>query len=198
MFSLLYGFYEYLTHKEEVHILVIGLDRAGKTRLLDRIRLLFTGLSTLENGHTLPTVGLNIARFDLKNVPLVFWDLGGQAQLRSIWEKYYGESHALVFVVDASDHARLAEAKGVLEKLMGNAELQGAPLLVLANKQDLPGAMAAVEVRDRMGLSRFSRERAVDVRPCSAVNGEGLEDATSWLAGEVKHSRRADSLRKKR
>ena len=198
MFSLLYGFYEYLTHKEEVHILVIGLDRAGKTTLLDRIRLLFTGISTLENGHTLPTVGLNIARFDLKNVPLVFWDLGGQAQLRSIWEKYYEETHAIVFVVDAADHPRLAEAKIVLEKLVEHAELQGAPLLVLANKQDLPGAMAAVEVRERIGLGRFSRDRPIDVRPCSAVNGEGLEDATSWLVGEVKHSRRADSLRKKR
>lgn len=33
--------------------------------------------------------------------PLIFWDLGGQAGLRSIWDKYYAESHAILYVVDS-------------------------------------------------------------------------------------------------
>jgi len=35
-------------------------------------------------------------------VHLIFWDLGGQAGLRSIWDKYYAESNALIYLIDAS------------------------------------------------------------------------------------------------
>lgn len=69
--------------------------------------------------QVLPTVGLNIARFNAYGFPLVFWDLGGQAGLRSIWDKYYGECHALMYVVDASDRGRLEEAKGCLDRALG-------------------------------------------------------------------------------
>lgn len=152
--------------KEELHILIIGLDRAGKTTLLEKLKTLFTDCPGLEADkvglvegfalgsalnspapkhslasnipptpqsapallQVLPTVGLNIARFEAYGSPLVFWDLGGQAGLRSIWDKYYGESHALLFVVDATDRARLEEAKACLDRTLGALRLPwGAP-----------------------------------------------------------------------
>ena len=119
MFSLFHGCYEYMTRKEELHILIIGLDKAGKTTMLERLKSLYTDYSGLDPAQILPTVGLNIARFEAHNTPLVFWDLGGQAQLRSIWEKYFAESHAVVFVVDSTNEDRLAEAKIVMDKALG-------------------------------------------------------------------------------
>lgn len=119
MFSLFYGLYEYLTRKEEFHILIIGLDKAGKTTVLERLKTLYTDTSGLEPAQILPTVGLNIARFEAIKSPLVFWDLGGQAALRSIWDKYFGETHAVLFVVDASQVERIEEAKAVLDKTLG-------------------------------------------------------------------------------
>lgn len=57
----------------------------------------------LDPGKILPTVGLNVGRLEASNQPMVFWDLGGQSGLRSIWAKYYSESHAVIYVVrDAS------------------------------------------------------------------------------------------------
>lgn len=47
-------------------------------------------------------VGLNVGRLEVNGQSMVFWDLGGQTGLRSIWDKYYDESHAVVFVVDAA------------------------------------------------------------------------------------------------
>lgn len=41
-------------------------------------------------------MGLNIGRAEALGAKLVFWDLGGQVGLRTIWEKYYGEAHAVV------------------------------------------------------------------------------------------------------
>ena len=196
MFSLFHGCYEYMTRKEEIHLLLIGLDKAGKTTLLERLKTLYTDYSGLEPQQILPTVGLNIARFEVQNTPLVLWDLGGQAQLRSIWEKYFAESHALVYVVDASDVDRIAEAKIVMDKALGNRDLHGAPLLVLANKQDAPGAVAAVELRERLGLGKFD-SRVSDVQSCSALNGDGLKTAVDWLVDRAKRSQRAELLKRK-
>ncbi len=119
MFSLFHGCYEYATRKEELHLLIVGLDRAGKTTLLERLKTLFTDISGLDPAQILPTVGLNIARFEVGGTPLVLWDLGGQAQLRSIWDKYFAEAHALVYVVDAADVDRIPEAKAVMDKALG-------------------------------------------------------------------------------
>ncbi len=78
----------------------------------------------------------------------------------------------------------------------GSGELHGAPLLVVANKQDAPGAMAAVELKERLGLGRLD-SRPVDVQPCSALNGEGLKAAVDWLLSEAKHSKRTELMRRK-
>ena len=51
-----------------------------------------------------PTVGLNIARLDAFGCPLVLWDLGGQAGLRGIWDKYYAEvSVCVIFLGGGQD-----------------------------------------------------------------------------------------------
>lgn len=63
-------------------------------------------------------MGLNIGRIEATNTKLVFWDLGGQLGLRSIWEKYYEEAHAAVFVIDAACLSRFEDSKSALEKVL--------------------------------------------------------------------------------
>jgi ADP-ribosylation factor related protein 1 len=108
-----------LARREELHILIIGLDKSGKTTLLERLKTLYTDFPGLEPTQILPTVGLNIGRLEAVDTPLVLWDLGGQVGLRSIWDKYYAESHAVVFVLDAADGRRVDEAKAVLDRAIG-------------------------------------------------------------------------------
>lgn len=79
MFSLLHGCLEYALRKEELHILILGLDKAGKTTLLEKIKELH-GLPGLEWDKILPTVGLNVGRIEWHNCLLIFWDLGGQVR----------------------------------------------------------------------------------------------------------------------
>ena len=106
MFSLLYGFWEYVFRKEEYRILLVGLDKAGKTNILENLKTHLSGHPGLEADKILPTVGLNVARLEAFRVQLMIWDLGGQTGLRSIWDKYYADSHALVFVIDAAAQQR--------------------------------------------------------------------------------------------
>uniref|UniRef100_F6HDE9 ADP-ribosylation factor-related protein 1 n=1 Tax=Vitis vinifera TaxID=29760 RepID=F6HDE9_VITVI len=78
MFSLFHGLWKYLFSKAEFHVLILGIDKAGKTTLLEKLKALYTNLEGLPPDRIVPTVGLNIGRVELSNTKLVFWDLGGQ------------------------------------------------------------------------------------------------------------------------
>ena len=74
------------------------------------------------------------------------WDLGGQTGLRPYWRCYYQDTNAVVSVIDSADRERLEIAKQELDLMLQEEELRGAPVLILANKQDLPNAMNELEV----------------------------------------------------
>lgn len=197
MFSLLYGLWEYLFRKEELHVLILGVDKAGKTTLLERLKTMYGDLPGTDPDKILPTVGLNVGRMQAHQAPLIFWDLGGQAGLRSIWDKYYAESHAILYVVDSADEGRLDEAKAALEHALVSSELFGAPLLVIANKQDRDGAVSGTVVSDHLGEATLRAHRPCRIQPASAYTGEGITEGLQWLIQEVKRSQRAVLLRQR-
>ncbi|KAI9361893.1 ADP-ribosylation factor family-domain-containing protein [Pilaira anomala] len=182
MYTLLSGLYHYLTQKEEYYVLIIGLDNAGKTTLLERIKSIFMGVAGLDPDKIAPTVGLNIGKVDIKSSRINFWDLGGQRDLQSIWERYYTECHAIVFVVDSTDPIRLEECRDTFEKMITNDAVEGVPVLMLANKQDVPGALRVEEVKEvfnKIAVKLGARDSRV--LPVSALEGNGVEDAIDWL-----------------
>ena len=79
---------------------------------------------------------------------------------------------------------------------LGNRDLLGAPLLILANKQDSPGAVGAAELKERLGVGKFDT-RPTDVQTCSALNGDGLKSAIDWLVESSKRSRRTELIRRR-
>ncbi|XP_017700590.2 ADP-ribosylation factor-related protein 1-like isoform X2 [Phoenix dactylifera] len=177
MFSLFYGLWKYLFSKTEYRILILGIDKAGKTTLLEKLKSLYSNSEGLPPDRIVPTVGLNIGRIEASNAKLVFWDLGGQIGLRTIWEKYYEEAHAIIYVIDTACPSLFEDSKSALEKVLRHGDLQGAPLLILANKQDLPGAVSAEE------LARYLDLKELDGRLCmfeavSAYDGNGVARET--------------------
>ena len=95
---------------------------------------------------TVPTVGFNVEQVTFNNLKMQVWDLGGQTGLRPYWRCYYADTNAVVYAIDSADKDRLDVARQELELMLQEEELKGAPLLVLANKQDLPNAMNEMEV----------------------------------------------------
>ncbi|GAB4845432.1 hypothetical protein Ancab_038839 [Ancistrocladus abbreviatus] len=193
MFSLFYGLWRYIFSKTEFHVLILGIDKAGKTTLLEKLKELYLNLEGLPPDRIVPTVGLNIGRIEVGNTKLVFWDLGGQPGLRSIWEKYYEEAHAVIYVVDANCPSRFEDSKSALEKVLRHEDLRGAPVLILANKQDLPGAVTAEEVARYLDLKKLD-ERAYMFEAVSAYDG-GIKESIDWLVEEMARSKRTEMLR---
>ncbi|KAK7245807.1 hypothetical protein RIF29_40658 [Crotalaria pallida] len=194
MFSLFYGLWKHLFSKMELHVLILGIDKAGKTTLLEKMKSVYSNIEGLPHDRIVPTVGLNIGRIEVANSKLVFWDLGGQAGLRSIWEKYYEEAHAVVFVVDASCPSRFEDAKSALEKVLRHEDLRGAPLLILANKQDLPEAVSAEELAQYLDLKKLD-ERVFMFEAVSAYDGMGIRECAEWLVEVMGRSKRTEMLR---
>eukprot|EP01062_Namystynia_karyoxenos_P043006 TRINITY_DN3148_c0_g1_i2.p1 TRINITY_DN3148_c0_g1~~TRINITY_DN3148_c0_g1_i2.p1 ORF type:complete len:269 (+),score=67.61 TRINITY_DN3148_c0_g1_i2:121-927(+) len=175
MFHLLYGLWRSFFRKDEYRILLTGLDNAGKTTLLERVKTLH-GIPGLPSDKIAPTVGLNLGRIELRRCRILIWDLGGMASLRPIWRKYYAQTHALVFVCDASlprFDARWREVRACLRDILSAPQLGDVPLLILANKQDCTCALTAQEVFDL--LTDYGEESP---RPQHPVVGTAADTAS--------------------
>jgi len=143
------------------NILLLGLDGAGKTSILAR-------LVGDEVRTVLPTLGFSVRTFTLgsSSQQLKLWDLGGRASVRHYWPAYYGKAQAIAFVIDTSDHHKLAENSAVLQHLLDDEDLIGLPLLVFANKQDAGNAIPASEARTQSSMHVANRARnAIALRP---------------------------------
>ncbi|KAK7580097.1 hypothetical protein V9T40_000726 [Parthenolecanium corni] len=191
MFTLTYGFYKYWTQREEFCVLILGLDNAGKTTYLEAAKTKFTkNYKGMNPAKITTTVGLNIGKIDVSDISLNFWDLGGQEELQSLWDKYYSESHAVIYIVDSNDRERIPESKEIFDKMISNENLSGVPLLVLANKQDIPQCMGVREVKPIFDQNaHLIGRRDCMVMPVSALTGDGVDEGIKWLVESIKRNK---------
>ncbi|XP_023106719.1 ADP-ribosylation factor-related protein 1 isoform X1 [Prionailurus bengalensis] len=194
MYTLLSGLYKYMFQKDEYCILILGLDNAGKTTFLEQSKTRFNkNYKGMSLSKITTTVGLNIGTVDVGKARLMFWDLGGQEELQSLWDKaprkglpvggwpwggqvpvaqhplsappqYYAECHGVIYVIDSTDEERLSESKRAFEKMVTSEALDGVPILVLANKQD-------VEQRGARGHRVDGEVRRAERAPAAAAEG---------------------------
>ncbi|KAA8529590.1 hypothetical protein F0562_034310 [Nyssa sinensis] len=80
--------------KKEMRILMVGLDAAGKTTILYKLKL-------GEIVTTIPTIGFNVETVEYKNISFTVWDVGGQDKIRPLWRHYFQNTQGLIFVVDS-------------------------------------------------------------------------------------------------
>ena len=133
--------------------------------------------AVLGNGQSIPpekippTIGMNLAKIQYLGSQVIIWDLGGQIKMRDMWEKYYDEENAIIFLVDSADTYRLEEARLAYESICDS--VNDIPISIFANKQDLqaslsPGDLANIFYAEDAEANMFDRFR---VYPVSALTG---------------------------
>jgi ADP-ribosylation factor related protein 1 len=173
---------------------------------LERIKSTY-GLTSLKPEQIPPTVGMNLARLNIKGNTVIFWDLGGQIKMRSksiisfsfnnftnffiiilslsgMWEKYYDEADAVMFVVDSADIGRLEEAKLAYDSVCEHDSLSRVPVLTIANKQDLPEALSSNDLSINFYPIQDSAEKS-KVFAVSAITGQGFQEAINAVVAQA-------------
>ncbi|ODQ65748.1 ARF/SAR superfamily [Nadsonia fulvescens var. elongata DSM 6958] len=168
-----------LLGKKEMRILMVGLDAAGKTTILYKLKL-------GEVVTTIPTIGFNVETVEYKNISFTVWDVGGQHKIRPLWRYYFQNTQGIIYVVDSNDRDRINEAREELQHMLNDDELRDAVLLVFANKQDLPNAMNAAEITEKLGLHSL-RQRAWYIQATCATSGDGIYEGLEWLSTNLKN-----------
>jgi small GTP-binding protein len=165
--------------KKDARILLLGLDAAGKTTMLYKLKL-------GEQVTTIPTIGFNVEQVEYGNTNFTIWDVGGQDKIRTLWRHYFTGTDAVIFIIDSVDSKRFDEAREELFKVLEDDEIQRQckSVLCLANKQDLRRAKPATEVADRLGLRKI-RNIEWRIQACSAITGDGLYEGLDWLNESV-------------
>jgi len=172
--------FQKLAGKRDCRILMVGLDAAGKTTILYKLKL-------GEIVTTIPTIGFNVETVEYKNISFTVWDVGGQDKIRPLWRHYYQNTQGLIFVVDSNDRERVSEAADELKKMLQEDELRDAVVLVFANKQDLPNAMPVAELTTKLDLNNQRRNKWYVQSTC-ATTGDGLYEGLDWLSTSISKS----------
>ncbi|XP_006000618.1 ADP-ribosylation factor-like protein 11 [Latimeria chalumnae] len=168
------------THKKQARVLMMGLDNAGKSTLLYKLK-------HNKIVQTSPTVGFNVETLlTERHVSLSIWDVGGQDKLRPSWKYYTDDTDALIFVVDSTEEVKLLEAEKELKNILDNVNIRGIPFLILANKQDVPNALSIKEILSKLKLDSAEYDN-FEIRGCSAYTGEGLTEAVNTLAENIRN-----------
>ncbi|XP_033104720.1 ADP-ribosylation factor 6-like isoform X2 [Anneissia japonica] len=164
-------------------ILMLGLDAAGKTTILYRLKL-------NETVTTIPTTGVNVEEVSPnRNVKFTILDVGTAVKYHYIWRHYFQGTEGLIFVVDSADSTRFEEAREALFDILESREMtRGVPVCVIANKQDLPGALSPSRLGDALSLNKL-HGNPWHIQAAQATTGEGLYEAVDELARMIKKNK---------
>lgn len=156
---------------------IFGLDNAGKTAIL-------AAMGGEIDTKTTPTVGFSPMQFQTEKHDICIFDLGGGKNFRGIWGHYYHDCHGFIYVVDSADDARAAESAAVFQEFASNKFVQSKPLLIFANKKDLPSSKspAAVE-KDLLNLSGIQQYKVM--HSCAIKEDPTVEAGVEWILGAV-------------
>ncbi|NPD89986.1 MAG: GTP-binding protein [Asgard group archaeon] len=166
--------------EKKAKVLILGLAAAGKTTLTKYIRY---GEFV---GDTIPTIGQNIDSIEFEGWKITTIDVAGQQDFRFLWDTHYPGTSAVVFVIDAADIESLPEARDILKShVFNNPQLDNVPVLVIANKQDLPGSVEAPLLVQLLGLHLDMSERTFAIFDASILYGSGVIEAFTWVVNQL-------------
>lgn len=192
MFSLISGLYSLLTEQPQANLLIVGLESAGKSTLVECVKALHSHHTPIDATKMRPTIGLNVANIEASEMKLTLWDLGGHIDLRSIWKDYYASCHCILFVVNMShiDH-QIEAIKSELCAMNEHPDLKDVPFVILLNYADTPPDMD--HYKSLLNLSTLEN-RPLKLSMANVLKGKGVQDAFRIVTEMIKkHGRHVET-----
>lgn len=155
-----------------------GLPNAGKTTMLLKLGIGEPNFSTLQDGTKITTV-------KQQNLTITAYPISSDGDTSPLLQDFFKSAHAFIFVCDSADIEQLKKVKGELHRLLNINQSREVPLLVCANKADLPGALDDDQCVNELGLHDI-RRRSWKVQKTCATNGDGLYESIEWMFNEIK------------
>ncbi|MFS7895486.1 putative small GTPase superfamily, ARF/SAR type, P-loop containing nucleoside triphosphate hydrolase [Helianthus anomalus] len=128
--------------------------------------------------------GFNLETVEYQNISFTVLDVWGQDKIRPLWRHYFQNTQGLIFEVDSNDRDIVVEVRDELHRMLNEDELRDVVLLMFANKQDIPNAMNASEITDKLGLYSL-RHRYWYIQSTCATFREGLYDGLDRLFNNI-------------
>ena len=172
-------------------ILLVGIEGAGKTTMayVTSPNSDTTWDKLLNVRNIAPTNGYKLTVEDItyKGYTFDVFDVGGKEHTRNVWLQSWSFNgkflQGMMFVVDSADVERLPEAREFLQQVLTASRFSRIPVLIIANKQDLPGALEPRELAKRLSLSSFGDLPVLGV---SAIHAKGLFEAIRKMRNMIK------------
>ncbi|RNA06999.1 ADP-ribosylation factor-like [Brachionus plicatilis] len=171
--------------KLTAQVLILGLNHSGKTTI-------FFTMRDKHNIFTIPAIGFNSETFITANgVSMRVCDLGNYKKVKPTWKDYFQESIGCFFVVDSTDEFRLDEAAQELHGILEDDSMRGVPVVVIANKQDLPNAITCTDLVQKLNLEKLSKtQNKWFIQSACALTGEGIYEAMEQMGKMVKENQK--------
>ncbi len=171
--------------QDTVPIVLIGLQQAGKTTLVNWLK---------EKRFTRPkpTVGMVVENIKIGDMLFNIYDISGQEAFReNMWKSNILTSMGVIFVLDSSDTSRLEEAFTwywkMVKEWLGDSYSDKA-ILFLANKSDLKNSLSLDKIINKMKLDEMSSYPNISFQyfKTSVRNEENIELAFKWFISKIK------------
>eukprot|EP00830_Metopus_es_P002193 TRINITY_DN1195_c0_g1_i1.p1 TRINITY_DN1195_c0_g1~~TRINITY_DN1195_c0_g1_i1.p1 ORF type:complete len:182 (+),score=22.76 TRINITY_DN1195_c0_g1_i1:47-592(+) len=166
---------------KKLELVIVGLENCGKTTFANH-------LTYGEPKKTLPTLGLNVRYAKKENLSMKIWDLGGQVQFRPEWACYAKSCDIIIFMIDASNRDTLPTSRKELHILLEDKEINGIPILVLANKIDIEPHVSDSDIIKGLNLD-YVMENPWVVIPVSSLYGTNFDQVIQWLLKQSKRGK---------
>ncbi|CAF1621946.1 unnamed protein product [Adineta ricciae] len=178
----LQGMFNPFAKDDHARILMLGLDGVGKTTILYRSKL-------NETIDTEPTNGFKIETINpCPGMSFTVWDIGGQKKHRYLWHYYHPGMEGLIFVIDSTDRERIDEVREEFDNILTFPYMVNVPILIIANKRDLPNAMDRWELIDKLGINNISTQHKWYLQSVCARTGEGLDEGMLEMVNLIKQN----------
>ena len=153
-------------------ILVTGPYNAGKSSFVKSISKKSVSVERMALEKFPTTIAMDIGHVDHNGFVADIFGTPGQERFDLMLDVLAKESVGAFILVDSSAPQTFARAKDMINKTQAEA----IPKIIVANKQDLPGALAPEQIRETMKL-----DKNIPIIPTVIKENKGVEEALNTL-----------------